>query len=180
MVFWGFSNRLVLVSEVKWILCNSQVLSVTGNPCCSDPCQNKGVCTALGTDNYECDCTRTGYRGQNCTARKYEWHTWGMDLDVLVICSIVNIPSWPLQLNSSPGSKSPWSHRPTPSTTCSPTSRASGTLSTTSHFSGMLSWAMCWHVSVSSWRQNEKMDWKLLHNNIICTAGCKEAVVALY
>lgn len=45
-------------------------VSVTGsNPCCSEPCQNKGVCMATGAD-YECDCTRTGYNGQNCTTRE--------------------------------------------------------------------------------------------------------------
>ncbi|XP_028258731.1 prostaglandin G/H synthase 2 [Parambassis ranga] len=44
------------------------------NPCCSEPCQNRGVCTALGSDNYECDCTRTGFYGQNCTTP--EFLTW--------------------------------------------------------------------------------------------------------
>lgn len=37
------------------------------NPCCYYPCQNKGVCVRYGTDQYECDCTRTGYYGRNCT-----------------------------------------------------------------------------------------------------------------
>uniref|UniRef100_A0A8C3A8S9 Prostaglandin G/H synthase 2 n=1 Tax=Cyclopterus lumpus TaxID=8103 RepID=A0A8C3A8S9_CYCLU len=45
-----------------------------GNLCCSVPCQNRGVCTALGSDNYECDCTRTGYHGHNCTTP--EFLTW--------------------------------------------------------------------------------------------------------
>ncbi|XP_067086819.1 prostaglandin G/H synthase 2 [Osmerus mordax] len=45
-----------------------------GNPCCSQPCQNRGVCTAMGADDYECDCTRTGYYGQNCTTP--EFFTW--------------------------------------------------------------------------------------------------------
>ncbi|KAG8003168.1 Prostaglandin G/H synthase 2 [Nibea albiflora] len=45
-----------------------------GNPCCAEPCQNRGFCTALGADNYECDCTRTGYFGQNCTTP--EFLTW--------------------------------------------------------------------------------------------------------
>lgn len=44
------------------------------NLCCSQPCQNRGVCTALGTNAYECDCTRTGYYGQNCTTP--EFFTW--------------------------------------------------------------------------------------------------------
>ncbi|NP_001165867.1 prostaglandin G/H synthase 2 precursor [Oryzias latipes] len=45
-----------------------------GNPCCSWPCQNRGVCTSLGSDSYECDCTRTGYYGQNCSTP--EFFTW--------------------------------------------------------------------------------------------------------
>lgn len=37
------------------------------NPCCYYPCQNQGVCVRFGLDNYQCDCTRTGYSGPNCT-----------------------------------------------------------------------------------------------------------------
>lgn len=37
------------------------------NPCCYYPCQNSGVCVRFGTDRYECDCTRTGFYGDNCT-----------------------------------------------------------------------------------------------------------------
>ncbi|XP_051962848.1 prostaglandin G/H synthase 1 [Xyrauchen texanus] len=37
------------------------------NPCCFYPCQNWGVCVRYGLDRYECDCTRTGYYGENCT-----------------------------------------------------------------------------------------------------------------
>ncbi|XP_066294844.1 prostaglandin G/H synthase 2-like [Branchiostoma lanceolatum] len=40
-------------------------LIVAENPCCSMPCQNTGVCMREG-DSYSCDCTRTGYYGQNC------------------------------------------------------------------------------------------------------------------
>uniref|UniRef100_A0AAQ5ZE30 Prostaglandin G/H synthase 2 n=1 Tax=Amphiprion ocellaris TaxID=80972 RepID=A0AAQ5ZE30_AMPOC len=64
-------NRLtfaVFLLALGFLLCES------GNPCCSEPCQNRGVCTALGSDNYECDCTRTGYYGQNCTTP--EFFTW--------------------------------------------------------------------------------------------------------
>lgn len=42
----------------------------TVNPCCSFPCQHWGVCVRYGQDKYECDCTRTGYYGENCTVRK--------------------------------------------------------------------------------------------------------------
>ncbi|KAL1022835.1 hypothetical protein UPYG_G00033020 [Umbra pygmaea] len=45
-----------------------------GNPCCSQPCQNRGVCTAIGANNYDCDCTRTGFYGPNCT--QPEFFTW--------------------------------------------------------------------------------------------------------
>lgn len=44
--------------------------SPTVNPCCYYPCQNQGVCVRFGLDNYQCDCTRTGYSGPNCTIRE--------------------------------------------------------------------------------------------------------------
>ncbi|XP_034728551.1 prostaglandin G/H synthase 1 isoform X1 [Etheostoma cragini] len=37
------------------------------NPCCYYPCQNSGVCVRFGAERYECDCTRTGFYGDNCT-----------------------------------------------------------------------------------------------------------------
>ncbi|CAK6959736.1 prostaglandin G/H synthase 1 [Scomber scombrus] len=40
------------------------------NPCCYYPCQNSGVCVRFGTNRYECDCSRTGFYGENCTIRK--------------------------------------------------------------------------------------------------------------
>lgn len=40
------------------------------NPCCYYPCQHQGVCVRVGLEGYECDCTRTGYFGANCTSRK--------------------------------------------------------------------------------------------------------------
>ncbi|XP_078498679.1 prostaglandin G/H synthase 2 isoform X1 [Lissotriton helveticus] len=49
-------------------------LGQAANPCCSHPCQNRGVCMTVGYDRYECDCTRTGYSGENCT--KPEFFTW--------------------------------------------------------------------------------------------------------
>lgn len=45
-------------------------LSFAVNPCCYYPCQNWGVCVRFGIDRNECDCTRTGFYGQNCTIRK--------------------------------------------------------------------------------------------------------------
>lgn len=44
--------------------------SSTVNPCCYFPCQNQGVCVRFGLEHYECDCTRTGYSGPNCTVRE--------------------------------------------------------------------------------------------------------------
>ncbi|XP_048338476.1 prostaglandin G/H synthase 2 [Sphaerodactylus townsendi] len=49
-------------------------VSQAANPCCSNPCQNRGVCMTTGFDQYECDCTRTGYYGENCT--QPEFWTW--------------------------------------------------------------------------------------------------------
>ncbi|KFZ67224.1 Prostaglandin G/H synthase 1, partial [Podiceps cristatus] len=40
------------------------------NPCCYYPCQHQGVCVRVGLGGYECDCTRTGYFGDNCTSPK--------------------------------------------------------------------------------------------------------------
>ncbi|XP_032993591.1 prostaglandin G/H synthase 1 [Lacerta agilis] len=43
----------------------------TVNPCCYFPCQHKGVCVRVGTEGYECDCTRTGYFGTNCSLPEF-------------------------------------------------------------------------------------------------------------
>ncbi|XP_061094136.1 prostaglandin G/H synthase 2 [Conger conger] len=49
-------------------LLSAEILSCEGaNPCCSMPCENRGVCTSTGSKSYECDCTRTGFYGENCT-----------------------------------------------------------------------------------------------------------------
>uniref|UniRef100_A0A6Q2YEE0 Prostaglandin G/H synthase 1 n=1 Tax=Esox lucius TaxID=8010 RepID=A0A6Q2YEE0_ESOLU len=49
------------------------ILLATGavNPCCYYPCQNWGVCVRFGMDQYQCDCTRTGFYGQNCTTPEF-------------------------------------------------------------------------------------------------------------
>lgn len=41
------------------------------NPCCYLPCQNQGVCVRYAEDTYECDCTLTGFYGQNCTIPEF-------------------------------------------------------------------------------------------------------------
>ncbi|KAM4738490.1 prostaglandin G/H synthase 2 [Anableps anableps] len=68
------SFRRLNITFVVFLLAVSFSSCKGGNPCCSEPCQNRGVCTAMGSDNYECDCTRTGYYGQNCTTP--EFLTW--------------------------------------------------------------------------------------------------------
>ncbi|KAM9469372.1 prostaglandin G/H synthase 2a [Clarias gariepinus] len=60
------------------VLLGSLIFSCNGSapvdPCCSEPCQNRGLCVSKGLDAYECDCTRTGYYGENCTTP--ELSTW--------------------------------------------------------------------------------------------------------
>lgn len=46
------------------------LLLSTVNPCCYFPCQHWGLCVRYTEDKYECDCTRTGYYGENCTVRE--------------------------------------------------------------------------------------------------------------
>ncbi|XP_053137618.1 prostaglandin G/H synthase 1 [Hemicordylus capensis] len=55
---------LLLLLLSPWV---SPGASGAANPCCSFPCQHKGVCVQVGTEGYVCDCTRTGYFGPNCT-----------------------------------------------------------------------------------------------------------------
>nr|XP_023663696.1 prostaglandin G/H synthase 1-like [Paramormyrops kingsleyae] len=55
---------------VRGFLCQGQDTKST-NPCCHFPCQNWGVCVRFGMDRYECDCTRTGYYGENCTIPEF-------------------------------------------------------------------------------------------------------------
>ncbi|XP_043941254.1 prostaglandin G/H synthase 2 [Protopterus annectens] len=57
-----------------FVLCSTESSGTTGNPCCSSPCQNRGVCMTKGFDHYECDCTGTGYSGENCTTP--DFLTW--------------------------------------------------------------------------------------------------------
>ncbi|KAL2089463.1 hypothetical protein ACEWY4_014151 [Coilia grayii] len=62
------SIPILLLLHLALVLCGE------GSPCCSEPCENRGVCTALRGDDYECDCTGTGFYGQNCTTP--ELFTW--------------------------------------------------------------------------------------------------------
>ncbi|XP_067397845.1 prostaglandin G/H synthase 1 isoform X2 [Emydura macquarii macquarii] len=64
-------GRMVSVREVQeGGSCRRDLLRRV-NPCCYFPCQNKGVCMRVGVEGYECDCTRTGYFGINCTLPEF-------------------------------------------------------------------------------------------------------------
>ncbi|XP_048212396.1 prostaglandin G/H synthase 2 [Perognathus longimembris pacificus] len=52
-------------------LCAALALCGAANPCCSNPCQNRGECMSMGFDRYSCDCTRTGFYGENCTTPEF-------------------------------------------------------------------------------------------------------------
>lgn len=53
-------------------LCDAdQGSTSTVNPCCSFPCQHWGVCVRYTQEKYECDCTHTGYVGENCTVPQF-------------------------------------------------------------------------------------------------------------
>ena len=41
-------------------------LALPKGPCYPNPCQNKGVCSAVGSD-YECDCPPDYNDGEDCT-----------------------------------------------------------------------------------------------------------------
>ncbi|XP_041792513.1 prostaglandin G/H synthase 1-like isoform X1 [Chelmon rostratus] len=49
------------------------------NPCCYYPCQNSGVCVRFDADRYECDCTGTGFHGENCSVPEF-WTRVGLML----------------------------------------------------------------------------------------------------
>ncbi|APT40274.1 Rh10 [macacine betaherpesvirus 3] len=42
-------------------------LNHAANPCCSHPCQNRGICMIVGFHHYKCDCTHTGFYDHDCT-----------------------------------------------------------------------------------------------------------------
>ncbi|KAK9974332.1 hypothetical protein ABG768_022435 [Culter alburnus] len=65
---WTF---ILLLSLSLCVAEESPTSSNTVNPCCYYPCQNRGICVRFGLDRYECDCTRTGYYGENCTIPEF-------------------------------------------------------------------------------------------------------------
>ncbi|KAJ8339046.1 hypothetical protein SKAU_G00358320 [Synaphobranchus kaupii] len=66
---WVFALFLLLRGE--FCCGHDESSSTTINPCCHYPCDNFGVCVRVGLDGYECDCTRTGYYGQNCSTPEF-------------------------------------------------------------------------------------------------------------
>ncbi|KAG9351117.1 hypothetical protein JZ751_025007 [Albula glossodonta] len=64
-------NKIVYIVSLLFV---GILASEGGNPCCYLPCQNRGVCMSTGPETYECDCTRTGFYGENCTTP--ELMTW--------------------------------------------------------------------------------------------------------
>ncbi|XP_053329726.1 prostaglandin G/H synthase 1 [Spea bombifrons] len=59
----GYLTLLFLAANISF----SFQTPNTVNPCCFFPCQHQGVCVRFELERYECDCTRTGYYGTNCT-----------------------------------------------------------------------------------------------------------------
>uniref|UniRef100_A0A3B5LLC1 Prostaglandin G/H synthase 1 n=1 Tax=Xiphophorus couchianus TaxID=32473 RepID=A0A3B5LLC1_9TELE len=69
--FAGFSLFSILVVLLLMKSSSGAAESSAVNPCCYYPCQNRGVCVRFGTENYSCDCTRTGFHGKNCTTPEF-------------------------------------------------------------------------------------------------------------
>ena len=40
--------------------------ALTDDPCSSSPCQNGGVCIQVRYGRFRCECTGTGFYGDNC------------------------------------------------------------------------------------------------------------------
>lgn len=73
---WGLGGHPSMVSDLHF--------SPTVNPCCYYPCQHQGICVRFGLDRYQCDCTRTGYSGPNCTIREL-----GLQPSLLPSCTLL-------------------------------------------------------------------------------------------
>ncbi|XP_051551600.1 prostaglandin G/H synthase 1-like [Myxocyprinus asiaticus] len=65
------STCILLLSISLCLGEESSTLSNIVNPCCYYPCQNRGLCVRYGLERYECDCTRTGHYGENCTIPEF-------------------------------------------------------------------------------------------------------------
>ncbi|XP_015251049.1 PREDICTED: prostaglandin G/H synthase 1-like isoform X1 [Cyprinodon variegatus] len=72
MSITGFSLFSILVVMMLPRSSSSGAADIRAvNPCCYYPCQNRGVCVRFGTDSYDCDCTNTGFYGENCTTPEF-------------------------------------------------------------------------------------------------------------
>ncbi|XP_053181254.1 prostaglandin G/H synthase 1 [Scomber japonicus] len=67
----GFSFLTIWVSLLLLESSSCASDSSVANPCCYYPCQHSGVCVRFGTNRYECDCSRTGFYGENCTIPEF-------------------------------------------------------------------------------------------------------------
>ncbi|XP_052789635.1 prostaglandin G/H synthase 2-like [Mya arenaria] len=67
----GGYTFLQTLLDSKWINTENSIItdmdeSDLKNPCCSFPCENRGVCMVTGVGSYTCDCENTGFYGQTC------------------------------------------------------------------------------------------------------------------
>uniref|UniRef100_A0A8D3E2H2 Prostaglandin G/H synthase 1 n=1 Tax=Scophthalmus maximus TaxID=52904 RepID=A0A8D3E2H2_SCOMX len=67
----GGGGQEALLQLQRQMQIRGVMVSVGVNPCCYYPCQQSGVCVRFGTDGYKCDCTRTGFYGENCTVPEF-------------------------------------------------------------------------------------------------------------
>ncbi|XP_067294161.1 prostaglandin G/H synthase 1 [Pseudorasbora parva] len=72
MKAFNFFLKWTFILLLSLSLCDGEETPTSSvNPCCYYPCQNRGICVRYGLDRYECDCTRTGYYGENCTIPEF-------------------------------------------------------------------------------------------------------------
>ena len=74
--FWSMTAVMTMKTTTMMMMMMMMMMvfssphPVTGNPCCSYPCQNEGVCMTMGHDSYICDCTNLDFYGDHCEHRK--------------------------------------------------------------------------------------------------------------
>ncbi|XP_014668726.1 PREDICTED: prostaglandin G/H synthase 2-like [Priapulus caudatus] len=64
----SIERYLVVVISMACLL-SSAATGEDFNPCCSFPCQHRSICVMLSNQAYVCDCTNTGFYGNNCDIR---------------------------------------------------------------------------------------------------------------
>ena len=55
-----------MIDEYDKILALAAGQALTDDPCSSSPCQNGGVCIQVRYGRFRCECTGTGFYGDNC------------------------------------------------------------------------------------------------------------------